>query len=68
MKITNVSTSVLTFGYGKDAESVLPGETSSDLKLAADDPYVVAHLTAQNITVTGREASKATEAAGVRAS
>lgn len=63
MKITNNCSSTLTFGYGKDAESVPPGETSSDLKLAADDPYVVAHLNAQNITVSGREASKATEAA-----
>jgi hypothetical protein len=67
MKITNTSKSTLTFGYGKDAETVLPGETSSDLALKADDPHVVAHLTARNITVTGREASKASEAAGVRA-
>lgn len=67
MKITNTSNQHLTFGYGDEAETVPPGETSSDLKLKADDPYVVAHLTAQNITVTGRDASKATEAAGVRA-
>lgn len=59
MKITNISNAVLTFGYGKEAESIRPGETSSDLKLAADDRFVVAHLAAKNIEVTGRNAPKA---------
>lgn len=65
MKITNTSSSHLTFGYGDDSVTVAPGETSPDLKLKADDVYVQAHLTAQNITVTGRDAAKAAEAAGV---
>lgn len=63
MKIKNISTSHLTFGYGDDAVTLAPDETSGDLKLKADDIHVAAHLAAQNIEVTGRGAPKADEPA-----
>ena len=63
MKITNNSTAHLTFGYGSEAETVAPGETSSDLRLKGDDPHVVAHFNAGNITVTGRNAPKTDDTA-----
>lgn len=62
MKITNNIKEALTFGYGDDAHTIMPGETSPDLKLKADDPFVTAHFNAGNITVTGRNAPKADDA------
>ncbi|MHB2205069.1 hypothetical protein [Methylobacterium sp. CM6257] len=64
MKITNISRGVLTFGHGEHAESVRPGETSSDMRLKADDPTLVAALNAKLITVSGRGVPKGEEAAG----